>query len=195
MRQYEISKDEYKNIWLPIQNKIFTGEHVSLPQMVFKPTYRILPILGGDIPFEEDEFNFLKKFVQSIGDRYIIFIQAITDGYGVFSSNGQEIPFEEALNKEYILMYKIPLHISWKYVLKNNKEPGFFHTENFFIYSESARWGKYVANADALDIYGVKKEYEPFFGAFLQELIDDEEKAATRSYLPPLYKKYDEFLR
>jgi hypothetical protein len=170
--------------WLPlleynekvklIQNIIFINQVDGIPKLNFSKEYQILA-LGGGCLFTKEDFTSLQEYILEIGEKNFFVIE------NDFGGTLGELPFR----------MKFPANISWEELFSGNFISSTIiesiHKE-FFVFGESALWGKYSA-ADyefPLDILGFKLEYRPIFKRrFKQDEVDREE---IQKRLPYLYK-------
>lgn len=169
LEKYWLRESEYKKIWSQIKDKIFAPKFQYLPQNLFLPEFEIVPMIGG-VLFDDKDFEAFKLCLGKVGDNHFVIIQ---------NNFGQE-------NLTAFRM-KFPTSISWKELMNGNYISTvlfeMFHND-FFVFGESALWGKYAANDETppLSLFGVK---EKFISVFIEEYRD-----LTKQYeiLPNSYK-------
>ncbi len=171
--KYYLSEQEYLTDWKPLQGNIFISDK-GLPELIFEPDFNLLAIRGGTL-FTKEDFENLQKCLVKLGDKNLIIIQ---NTFGTDSG----IP---------LLRMKYPSDITWGEIMSDNFISSvlfeMFHNE-YFVFSESASWGKYSANdyEHPLDIIGFKPE---FTGIFIEQFKQSkDEQAEVREWLPSKYK-------
>lgn len=176
LRKYQISPGEYTEKWLPIQETIFLNINETFPKVKFEDEYSLYISTGG-VSLEKDDFESLQRCMIQLGDTNLIIIQN---------------DFGGAL-KESPLRMKYPINITWKELMGG----GFISTalfENyhydFFIFSESGKWGKYAADIYEypLSIIGFKTKCRMVFEREFAVSLQENEKLVK--VIPDEYKGY-----
>jgi hypothetical protein len=163
LAKYWLTEEEYLKVWQPLQNKIFV-KNIKLPDLLFTPNYKILVSKGGCL-FTKEDFESLQKAVKPIADNYIIIIQATQD----FTKG------------EPMFRLKFPANISWEEIISGNYISAVIFERNYneyFVFSESASWGRYSANdcLHPIDITGYKPEYESLFKEQFPQSNEEQEE-------------------
>lgn len=174
LQKYWLEEQEYLKVWKPIQDTIF-NQGKSLPDLIYRPEFELMALRGGCL-FAEEDFKQLQKAMQEIGDNHFVVIQ-----------HSQE--FTEG---EPMFRMKFPVSITWDGLTSGNYisavllEMGY---NEYFVFSESGKWGKYSANdyEHPLDIIGFKPEYESIFKKNFEQ--PSEEWEEIKEWLPPKYKE------
>lgn len=173
--KYYISEDEYSRQWKLFRDAIFINQNKGLPELVFSDTFRLIATQGG-VLFTQEDFEDLQKCILALGDKYLIIIQNT---------------FGKSLNVPPLRM-KYPSDITWDQLMGGN----FIFTalfemfkNEYFVFSESCKWGKYSANdfENPLDIIGFKPEYKSIFKENFKQ--PKEEWEEIKASLPTNYKK------
>ncbi|MFS4454738.1 hypothetical protein [Maribacter sp. 2304DJ31-5] len=174
LRKYWLSENEYNSKWKELHERIFMNLDVSLPDMVFKKGYELIPLRGGCL-FSEKDFEQLKKSLLEIGEKYLVVIE------NTFRGNLKEPAFR----------MKYPVTISWKEIINGNfisstiiENPN----KEFFIFGETGVWGKYSASDYVwpLDIIGFKPECRTIFTNHFKQ--SNEEEKQINEWLPVQYQ-------
>lgn len=191
LEKYWLSKDEYEQKWLPIQQNIFNLKAKYLPEMMFRDEYELMVVGSGAIfPFPND-FQLLKECMKLIGDKYFAIIE-----------NDYKRPYillkgkTKVLTPYYRLRYPVDITYEDLNSGENISHEVFDESmKEFFLFGDSGKWGIYVANEfinhsvnDAgtpLNIAGVKKEYANLFASRFR--FPEEDKETIRAWLPPDY--------
>lgn len=174
LKKYWLNDVEYKQVWQPIQDKIFINQDQALPEPVFNGTFQLVAIRGG-ILFEQSDFELLQKCFLEVGDQYFVIIQ-----------NPAKQVFDAPL-----LRMKYPSSITWDELMNGDGVSSMllgFPGNEYFVFGETDAWGKYSANDYELplDIIGFKPEYSSIFKPAFK--LPDEEWNEIKKWLPPLYK-------
>lgn len=150
--KYWLRESEYRKEWKPFQDDIFSVGASPLFEPTFKPRFEVITRVGGCL-FVEDEFQRLQRCVQSIGERYLIVI---------------ENPSEPQMQTKPSFRLKYPADISWEELNSGGYMSSILiempHNE-YFVFGDSARWGKYAANDHPwpLDKIGFEPEQSTIF--------------------------------
>ncbi len=140
LQKFWLRNDEYEEIRIKFQNKIFDANFQHLPQQVFLPEFELIPNLGG-VLFAEEDFESLKKCFDKTDDKFFYIIQ----------NNFGETDFPA-----FRLIY--PTNISWSELISGNYISTvlfeMFHND-YFVFGDSLSWGKYCANDEELPIAGL----------------------------------------
>ena len=174
LQKYWLEEVEYQKEWKAIQNKIFKQD-VSLPDLVFRLELEMIALRGGCL-FVEEDFMQLQKVMQEVGDKYFVVVQ-----------DSQE--FTEG---EPMFRMKFPVNITWDELISGNYISSVLLEmtyNNYFVFGDSGRWGKYSATdyEMPLDIIGFEPEYGYIFKAQFKQ--SSEEWAEIRGWLPSSYKE------
>lgn len=171
--KYYLPEQEYLAEWKSLQDRIFISNE-GLPELIFEADFNLLAIRGGTL-FVKEDFENLQKCLVKLGDKNLIIIQ------NTFGDDFEIPP----------LRMKYPYDITWDEIMNGNFISTalfeMFHNE-YFVYSESANWGKYSANdyEHPFDIIGFKPD---FAGIFIDQFMQSkEEQDEIREWLPPKYK-------
>jgi len=196
-QKHWLEESEYLTKWQPIQDQIFDPKAKYLPDMMFNPGFELMPMVGG-CAFDKEDFLLVKSCMQQVVDQYFVMIE----------NYAYSLAISRVSDTNGIYRFKYPSSITWKELqsagsLSNELLFG-FGPEEFYIFGDSGVWGKYAANdywdkarnpaGTPLEIIGYKKEYEPIFAKKFANLLDEEEKARTKAWLPPAYQKYTKYL-
>lgn len=175
LKKYHLFEDEYLVKWKPVQDMVFKNHDKSLPEMMFSKGFSFLAIRGG-ILFEKEDFENLQSCVRQLGDKKLLIIQ--NDFGGKLNSTPLRMSY--------------PSDMTWEELMSGN----FISTvifemfaNEYFVFSESGKWGKYSANdyEQPLDLIGFKPEYESIFKKNFEQ--PPEEWEEIKEWLPPEYKE------
>ncbi len=174
LNKYWLPEHEYKDVWKPIQDKIFLQQD-GLPDLIFTPKYKILALRGGHL-FAKKDFEQLKKVLLGIGETEFVIIQ-----------NTQDFTSGEPMFK-----MKFPVNISWKELISGNYISAVLfemHYNEYFVFGASGKWGKYSATEfkNPVDIIGFKPEFASIFMEYFKQSEEDREE--IKECLPATYKK------
>lgn len=148
LKKYYICNDDCILECNHIKSKIFNNHYEKNPKLIFKKDYTLISSLGG-VLFEKNDFEVIQSISKQIGDKYLFIIQN---------------DFNKSLKKP-VLRMKYPVDITWQEIMSGN----FISTvlfemfaNEYFVFSDSAIWGKYSANdcVNPIDIIGVKSNYK-----------------------------------
>lgn len=173
-KKYWLLEEEYQKVWRPIQNKIFI-EGESLPNFIYSPDFKMIALRGGCL-FAKEDFELLQKAMQEIDEKQFVIVQ-----------HSQEFTHGEPMFR-----MKYPVNITWEELVSGNYISAVLFEMNYneyFVFGESANWGKYSANdyEYPLDIIGFKSEYATIFKEHFE--LSKEEQDEIREWLPPKYKE------
>ena len=182
LNKYWLTESEYLSRWKKIHQRIFNNIHICLPDLVFNSTFNLIALRGGRL-FEKVDFLQLQKSLIEIGETHFVVIENTFD----------DKLFENTFGTYHELAFrmKYPTNISWE-ELNNGSFISSTIVEDmhkeFFVFSESGKWGKYAANdyKQPLDIIGFKPEYEAIFKNNFEQ--PSEEWEEIKEWLPPKYK-------
>lgn len=174
--KYWLQKTEYLSKWKNVQGSIFHLDKV-LPNMVIKQGFKLLVRQGG-LLFEQKEFELLKNCLKLTKDNYLFVIEDYDE---------LDPPHESGP----LLRLKYPINISWSEI---NIDEGISYElykrpiRNYYVFGDSGKWGKYVANDfdTPVDIYCFKKEFESIFQENFK--INEEESKKLKELLPIFFK-------
>ena len=199
LTKYWLDDEELKNIWLPIQHKVFNPNFIWLPNenehefkyQLFNEGFILRPMLGGGL-FAQPDLETLNECMKIMGDNYFAVIEDIDYGKEPrYSDNGYKIPQ---------LKFKYPVGIKWdEYMLGDEVNKGIAEgityelnnmVRNYFVFGDSGKWGKYTAN-DAnegmgVEIFGFKPEYLDLFRKYFP--VSEEERTELEAPLPEHYR-------
>jgi len=173
LQKYWLVEQEYLGFWKPIQHKIFV-QGKSLPDLIYRPEFEIIALMGGCL-FVEEDFLKLQKAMQEVGDEYFVIIQHSQD-------------FTEG---EPMFRMKFPVNITWEELTSGNYISAVLlemSYNEYFVFGENGNWGKYSANdyEYPLDIIGFKLELAHIFQEHFKQ--SKEEREEIRELLPQEYK-------
>jgi len=172
--KYWLPLSEYNEKIKLIQDVIFINQIDGIPKLSFSKEYEILA-LGGGCLFTKEDFTWLQECILEIGEKNFFIIE------NDFGGTLEEPSFK----------MKFPANISWEEFYSGNFVSSTIiesiHKE-FFVFGESALWGKYSA-ADyeyPLDILGFKPEYRTIFEKRFSQT--EVERGEIQKCLPYLFK-------
>lgn len=174
LQKYWLEEQEYLKVWKPIQDTIF-NQGKSLPDFIYRPEFELIALRGGCL-FAEEDFKQLQKAMQEIGDNHFVVIQ-----------HSQEFTKGEPMFR-----MKFPVSIIWDELTSGNYISAVLlemSYNEYFVFSESGKWGKYSANdyEYPMDIIGFKPEYGLIFKKIFEQ--PSEEWEEIKEWLPERYKK------
>jgi hypothetical protein len=174
LKCYFLSDEEYSKSWKNILKSIFQNEKKGLPEKVFKDGFSLIAIRGG-VLFTREDFEILQNCIKAIGDKSMVIIQ---------NDFGGKL-------KKPIFKMKYPIDISWETLMSGNFVSAVLFemfANEYFVFSESGRWGKYSANdyAKPLDIIGFNPELANIFERYF--IQPKEEQEEIKQWLPLAYK-------
>jgi len=174
LQKYWLEEQEYLKVWKPMQDSIF-NQGKSLPDLIFRPEIELMVLRGGCL-FAEDDFKKLQKAMRAVGDNYFVVIQ-----------HSQEFTRGEPMFR-----MKFPVRITWDELASGNYISAVLlemSYNEYYVFSESGKWGKYSANDFRLplDIVGFKPEYKSIFKKNFEQ--SSEEWEEIKEWLPPKYKE------
>lgn len=73
LQKYWLPKAEYDKTWRSIQEKVFL-QGVLYPEMVFRPGYEWLPLLGGCL-YVQSDFEKQRKVMKELNEQYFVIVQ------------------------------------------------------------------------------------------------------------------------
>jgi len=193
MKKYWIAEAEWLTYWQPIKNDIFCSTSTHLPEMMFENDFELIALIGGVI-FTEQDFYLLQDCMKETGDKLFAIIENEGAQPIITDENGKRV-FHPPLR------FKFPIDIGWQ-ELKNGGgiSMEIFESTNreFFVYGDSVKWGKYVANeywersidpaGTPLEIIGFKKEFSDLFNKKFKFNLSRSERRRIMKWLPKLYK-------
>jgi len=172
LKKYWLDESELRNYWQPLKDKIFCSKSSCLP----------------DVNFET-----LQNCMFKAGDKWFVVVENKYTQPVITGNDGQVMAHP-------LLHFKFPIEITWKELLNGGLvSMELFETsyKEFFVFGNSAKWGKYAANeywnasADPagtpLDIIGFKPELAPIFRECFKQSKENQEE--IREWLPQKYKK------
>ena len=170
--RYWLQEPEYLSKWKNVQGSIFHLDKV-FPNMVVKPRFELLVRQGG-LLFEQEEFELLKDCIRLSKDNHLFIIE----DYDELNPPHESGP---------LLRFKYPTNLSWSEI---NIGEGISYelfqrpVRNYYVFGDSGKWGKYVANDfdTPVDIYCFKKEFESVFRGNLK--VTKEESKELKELLP-----------
>lgn len=163
--RYVLSKEEYRSVWRPIQEKIFRVTEdpknpITPTAQVFKSGFQFR-FRGGGGRYMEPELKMLKGFLADIGEGTFVMV---------------ENPGATGLSK--FRNFRFPADITWDQYSSGGEEAlPLLITMNrhFYVFGESDRWGIYISEGLNLDIVGLKGE--AVVDAFQENFSVDEDKS------------------
>lgn len=175
LEKYWLSKEDYLNIWKPIQNRIFIEKTQGLPELIFRESFHLLALSGGCL-FTERDFLNIQKCILKIGGKNLVVIE---------NDFGKE-------SQEPLLTFVFPSDITWIELTSGNYMSSLLLESNykeFFVFSENGLWGKYAANdyEYPFDIVGYHPDYSLIFKNNLSSLYSSEDQVKT--WLPTIYRQ------
>jgi len=192
LKKYWLDERELQNYWQPLRDKIFCSKSSCLPDVMFKENFELIVLMGGVI-FTKNDFEALQNCMFKAGDKWFVVVENKYTQPVITGNDGQVMVHP-------LLHFKFPIEITWKELLNGGLvSMELFETsyKEFFVFGNSAKWGKYAANeywnalADPagtpLDIIGFKPELAPIFREYFKQSKEDQEE--IREWLPQKYKK------
>jgi hypothetical protein len=151
--RYWLQEQEYLSKWKNVQGLIFQLDKV-FPNMVIKSEFELLVRQGG-LLFEQEEFELLKDCIRLSKDNFLFIIE----DYDELNPPHESGP---------LLRFKYPTNIAWSEI---NIGEGISYelfqrpVRNYYVFGDSGKWGKYVANDfdTPVDIYCFKTEFKSVF--------------------------------
>ncbi len=144
LERYGISETAYETRWGPLQQRLFRAINKLGYDVRFRPDFAKIPLDGG-VLFEAEEYRQLQAFMREIGDERLLIVQ------NPLPKTDAPAPFR----------LELPISLSWEALFEAGDYMASVlfempHNE-YFVFSESGRWGKYAANdyAEPVDIYGI----------------------------------------
>jgi hypothetical protein len=175
LKKYWLEEEEYLNKWKPKQDKIFTNQNSWFPDMMIKPEFLILPIIGGKV-FWESIPPLLNNSLKEIGETSIVCIQ------NTFNDTYSGLPFR----------LKYPVGIKWEelnigHCLTDDLLIGI--DQDFYVFGENENWGMYSATRALwpVNILAFNPEYASVFFNHFREIKLQEEYLGE--FLPIEYQK------
>lgn len=152
MRKYWLSKDEYSNVWKPIQERMFSETYDG--NVIFKPSFLTITVDGGCL-FDEKDLCKMQEIFSYIGEQQFVVIMD---------------PQDDTKNKngEPAFRFKFPADITWKELMSGNYISAVLvemQFNNYFMFGQNEKWGKYIATdyLHSKDIIGVREDLFSFF--------------------------------
>lgn len=192
LNKYWLSEEEWQSYWQPLKDEIFPPESICLPDMMFKKDFALIALIGG-IVFTEEDFKALQKCMLETKDKWFVLVENKHMQPVITGNNGKIIIHP-------LLRFKFPTEITWDELLNGGLiSMELFETsyKEFFVFGNSAKWGKYAANeywdqsvdpaGTPLDIIGFKPECSTVFKEQFEQ--SEEEQEEIREWLPPKYKE------
>lgn len=188
-----LETDEYFDNWVPIERSIFDSRAKHLPEIMFNPEFELLPLVGGEVFVSKEDFRVLQQCMQKTGDGYFVVVQntnVIVDGF----------PF---------VRFKYPASVTWDELMSGGIV-GSEHFQNgckdYFVYGDSAVWGRYVANSwvspenktglNPLNIMGFQSIYSQLFRENFESIRRLEPQITPvilkTEWLPQAYRELEE---
>jgi hypothetical protein len=176
LEKYWLQEQEYLSKWKEVQTSIFNLD-VEFPKMIVNPEFRLLPRQGG-LLFEQEEFELLKECIKEAKDKSLFVIE----DYNELCPPHESGP---------LLRFKYPVDLKWSEI---NIGDGISYelfqrpVRNYFVFGDSGKWGKYVANDFdiPIDIYCFKKGLELVFKERFN--VIDKEDRELKELIPEYYK-------
>lgn len=140
LERFWLDCEEYKNIWKPIQQKLYSSATSTFPNLLFpKDVYVFLRVAG--VSLTKENLEEIKKLMKELGESHFVLIQ---NNHGI--ENANSLPN---------FKMKYPVSISWSELMSG----GFISTalfemwhNEYFIFGSSGAWARYVANEYELPI-------------------------------------------
>ena len=157
LEKYWLDKNELKEVWLKIKNRIFNKDFIHLPDPVINKDLDVIILKGGIVLYEK-EFELFQSCMKSIGDNYFIILEDYDENNPPHSSGP---PYR----------FKFPVNITWEEMTSGGDSYMLSYDvflrpiRNYFVFGDSGAWGKY-AGSDyewPLDIIGFDKKYSDLF--------------------------------
>jgi hypothetical protein len=179
-----LNKNEYLEKWLSIKETVFDRDAKRLPDMMFRDDLQFIPLRGGSI-FTPEDFKLLQECMLHTGDRYFVIVQNENVMPTIY------VPDEPPLVHP-LLRFKYPANITWEELMNGgyiSMELFQWFYKDYFVFGDSGKWGKYVANdyEYPLDIIGFRREYDSVFREKFK--MSEEERQEIVKWLPPAYKE------
>jgi hypothetical protein len=176
LQKYWLTGKEYLNKWKSVQTLIFSLNNV-FPKMVFNPNVELLLMKGG-LLFEQEEFKILKKCLRKTDDKYVFIIEDFDE-------------FKPPHESGPLIRLKYPIDVTWEDInISDGLSYELFQrpVRNYYVFGDSGKWGKYVANdcEYPLDILGFHKEYASLFRENFRMSIKEEQEIID--WIPLDYK-------
>lgn len=177
LEKYWLQEQEYLSIWKEVQSTIFNLD-LKFPEMIINSGFKLLPRQGG-LLFEQEEFELLKECIKESKDNSLFIIE---------DYNELNPPHESGP----LLRFKYPVDLTWNEI---NVGEGISYelfqrpVRNYFVFGDSGKWGKYVANDFDVptEVYCFKKGLELFFKQRF-DVADDEEDIELKELIPEYFK-------
>jgi len=172
--KYWLPEQEYLTKWKPLQDQIFVDQRNGIHEAIYLSTFEMLALRGG-VLFVQEGFEQLQSCIKTVGDKNIVIIQ---NTFGYISSPP---PFR----------MKFPVDITWEEISSGDFISEAFlyvYLNEYFVFSESASWGKYAASDTIfpLDLIGFKPEHALVFKEQFKQ--SEEEREEMKGWLPEKYK-------
>ncbi|AYD49077.1 MAG TPA: hypothetical protein VFQ86_12875 [Arachidicoccus soli] len=167
LEKYWIGKEEYESKFSLLQTTIFNQDSF-LPQNVFKDHFKIFGIdLAGGTFFKE-EYGFFHDFLLNLNEEYFFIIE----------NNCTSVMKEK---RDVLLRFKFPASITYQELASGGTISNILlkgrYPKDYFVFGESASWGKYAANID-YDLYmiGFSPSIEKQIRSYFMEFTEDNKK-------------------
>lgn len=159
LERYWLTNSELHQKWLKIKNSIYFKDLNPFEYRIFKLNFEIIIQKGGLI-FTKDEFKKLQSCMKKTGDASFVIIEDY-DEFNLSDSSILPLRFKYKANISWHEMNINKFKISEGICYELFQRP----VRNYFVYGDSGKWGKYVANdyLYPLDFIGFKKEYSNIF--------------------------------
>ncbi len=173
--KYWLPKNEYLDIWLPIQQTIYDVSGSRFPDIRFRSGFEIITLRGGRV-FTEEDFSLLKECMKDTCDSYFVVVEHVEED----NPDHGEPP----------LRFRYPSSITWDELVAGglvSQELFESPLKEYFVFGDTGTWGKYVANdyIYPLDIIGFQERHSKVFGEHFQPLIE----AEVSGWLPSAFVK------
>lgn len=198
LEAYWLGPSELSSKWENVFALIFDKDGRYLPDMMFNLGYELFPLFGGDIFVSESDFKLFKKCMMTAGDRQFAIVQ------------NEQVVIETYVDGETKVLPPLklcfPADVSWDELFSGgllSQELFRGSPNDYFVFGDSGRWGRYVANDytnarsglvySPLVITGYRPEVRECFSEGLSQLRLEEEsisiedlfsKILPENYLP-----------
>lgn len=181
--KYWLYSSDILHQWGAIQEQIFFDKSIDVPNQVFHPEYKLLPMVGG-ILFGKKDFELLKDCMRFSGDKEFVIVENYDENNPPHKSGPP-------------LRFKFPVDINWEEL--NNG--GYISIElfgmphkNYYVFGDTGNWGKYTAsdNDKPIEIIGCKESCLNYFKETFKEYAGDYNRIFE--FLPEAYQN-NEWLR
>ncbi len=186
LQKYWLPMAEYDLEWKRIQNQIFITQKLPT-EYIFHTPYELLAFRGGCL-FGEEDFKKLQECFHSVGDRHFFVIENIF----TYKPEPEKSPLP--MPEEPPFRMKYPADITWAELISGNFISAMIvdsSNKNFFVFGETASWGRYCANGYLwpVNIVGFLPEHGSRFREKLKVPEKERLEIATE-WVPPVYRPF-----